>query len=394
MRNRWSRTTRYSVIAVIAVLSAALLYYLRPLFGPLIVAALMAYVLNPIVDLVDRHTRLPRTLVVSATFVGVLAALAVVVLTFVPDLVGQFVDSLDELASVERDIANRTGIDLQFTGALIDLQSRVTLWLGNVTNVVTLFQTFSANLLWTMVSLVAAFYLLLDWAKLRDWMIALAPRAARSDLVHLYGEVRRVWKRYLRGQLSLMFIVGALSGVGGAVVGLPGAAALGLAAGILDIIPTFGPLIAMVIATIIAWLAGSLFLGISNSAFALVVLSIYALVQLIENLWLRPRIMGSSVRLHPAVVFIAFFSALSLSGVVLAVLIVPLVGTSMIIGRYIRGRLFGVDPFEVVHTSGVDVPGGVVEQGGAAENVVENGGAGAVGGSAVEREAGVGEQGA
>lgn len=356
MTNRWSRTTRYWVIAASAVLGALFLYAIQPLFRPLIIAAIIAYVLNPVVDFVDRRTRLPRLVVVSSTFIVVLVAFSVVAITVVPDLVGQFVASLDELARVEIDIAARTGIDLQLTGELKDIQGRATRWLGNATNVVALVQSLSANLIWTLVSVVSAYYLLLDWTRLRDWLIALAPRPAQADLIHLYGEVRTVWQRYLRGQLLLMFIVGALSGIGGAIVGLPGAAALGFAAGVLDVIPTFGPWVAMAIATIIAWLAGSLFLDVSNAAFALLILAIYALVQLVENVWLRPRIMGSSVRLHPAVVLIAFFTALTLSGVILAILIVPLVATAMILGRYIRGRLFGVDPFEGVDPSGISIP--------------------------------------
>lgn len=364
MSDRWSRTTRYWVIAVSVVLGALFLYAIQPLFRPLIIAALIAYVLNPVVDFMDRRTRLPRLVVVSSTFIVVLVAFGVVVITVVPDLVGQFVASLDELARVELDIAARTGIDLQLTGEIKDIQGRATRWLGNATNVVALVQSLSANLIWTLVGLVSAYYLLLDWTRLRDWLIALAPRPAQADLIHLYGEVRTVWQRYLRGQLSLMFIVGALSGIGGALVGLPGAAALGFAAGVLDVIPTFGPWVAMAIATIIAWLAGSLFLNVSNAAFALLILVIYALVQLVENVWLRPRIMGSSVRLHPAVVLIAFFTALTLSGVILAILIVPLVATAMILGRYIRGRLFGVDPFEGVDPSGISIPVELAEQAG------------------------------
>ncbi len=353
MINRWSRTTRYTVLALCVVLGGFFLYSIRALIGPLTIAALVAYVLNPVVDFVDRRTRLPRPIVVSSTFISVLVGLGVVVITVVPDLVGQFVNSFDELARVERDIASRTGIDLKLTGELADLEGRATLWLGSATNVVALVQSLSANLIWSLVSVVSAYYLLLDWTRLRDWLISLAPRAAQADLIRLYGEVRTVWQRYLRGQLSLMFIVGALSGIGGALVGLPGAAALGLAAGILDIIPTFGPAIAMTMATVIAWLAGSLFLDLSNAAFAVLVLSIYALVQLLENVWLRPRILSATVRLHPAVVLIAFFTALTLYGVVLAILIVPLVGTAMVIGRYVRGRFIGVDTFENGDKTGV-----------------------------------------
>lgn len=354
MVTRWDSRIRLVAGTIIAFLTLALLYFVRPLFQPLVIAAILAYVLHPIVDFVDRRTRLPRPLVVGLTFVTVLAALVMGVMMFVPDLVRQLFASVDQLLEVEALIAERFGFELQLTRWMSDLQSEAERWL-NVDNVLYLFQVASANIVWTMISLVSAYYLLLDWGRLRDWLIGLAPRGAQADLQRLYVAVRVVWQRYLRGQLALMFVVGALSGLGGMAVGLPGAAALGLMAGVLDIIPTFGPWIAMSIATAIGWLAGSTYLQIDRVAFALLVLGIYSLVQLIENLWLRPRIMGYSVQLHPGLVFVAFFAALALSGVVLAVLIVPLVATVFIVGRYVRGRMLGVDPW-AKHALAVDTP--------------------------------------
>jgi hypothetical protein len=120
---------------------------------------------------------------------------------------------------------------------------------------------------------------------------------------------------------------------------------LGLMAGVLDIIPTLGPWVAMGVAAVVAWIVGSNFLEISNGAFVVVVLVVFSTVQLVENVWLRPRILGYSVRMHPGVVFVAFFSALTLSGVLLAIMIVPLLATTFVVGGYLRCRLLGIDPW-------------------------------------------------
>ena len=204
----------------------------------------------------------------------------------------------------------------------------------------------TSNLGWVMVILVAAFYLLQDWETLREGLIALAPAAYQPDVRRLHQEIKCVWHAYLRGELLLMFVVGILSGLISVAIGLPGAAAFGVLAGILELIPSLGPTATAVVAAMVAWFEGSTFLPISNVWFTVLVVVLFSLVQLVENTWLAPRIMGRAIRLNPGVVFVAIVAALALSGVLLALIIVPLVGTFMVIGRYLHRRTIGLEQAE------------------------------------------------
>ncbi len=85
-----------------------------------------------------------------------------------------------------------------------------------------------------------------------DWFIRLAPAEYEPDILHLYQEIKSVWQIFLRGQLLIMFLVGLLSGLVAAVIGLPGASILGILAGTLALIPTHGPAIATMINAIVA----------------------------------------------------------------------------------------------------------------------------------------------
>ena len=347
--NVWNRTTRIVVLVLLSLAGAWFLWRIRPMFGPLVIAGFVAYLLNPVVDFAVARTRLRRGVASAIVFFGAIVLLVAVGLAIVRQPVvgavaGELVGSLSELETIDRQVESALGIDLQLDDLAGEFQQRLERWL-NVDNLLGLAQALTANAAWTLVAMVTIYYLLKDWSRLRRWLIGLAPPQAQEDLQRLYEQVRQVWQRFLRGQLLLMFFVGLLSGLGAAAVGLPGAAVLGLMAGVLDIIPTLGPWVAMAIATVVAWVAGSNFIEVSNAAFALIVLAVFNAVQLIENVWLRPRILGYSVRMHPGVVFVAFFTALTLSGILLAVMIVPLLATAFVVGGYLRCRLLGIDPW-------------------------------------------------
>lgn len=345
----WNRITRIVVLVILAIAGAWFLWVIRPMFRPLVIAGFLAYLLNPLVDIVVEKGRIRRGPAASIVFFGAVGliigiALAIIARPGFNEVVAGLVGSMGELDTIDRQVEAALGIDLQLEALSAQLQERVERWL-NVNNLLLTAQSLTANAAWTLVSLVATFYFLKDWARLRTWGIGLAPSNAQPDLNRLYAQIRQVWQRFLRGQLLLMLFVGLLSGIGAFAVGLPGALVLGLIAGVLDIIPTLGPWVAMVIAAAVAWVAGSNFLPVSNAAFAVIILGIFFAVQLVENLWLRPRILGYSVRMHPGVVFVAFFTALTLSGVLLAIMIVPLLATAIVIGRYLRCRILGIDPW-------------------------------------------------
>jgi predicted PurR-regulated permease PerM len=207
------------------------------------------------------------------------------------------------------------------------------------------FRAASTNLGWILVILVTTYYLLQDWPRLRDWFISLAPIDYQGDSHRLYLELRGVWQRYLRGQLRLSMLVGLLTGLLLLLVGMPGAVTFGILAAIFDVILTIGPLFVMITAAVVAYFAGSAFLPLEPIWFMLLVLAIFSLVQMIENIWLRPRIMGQSLNLHPGIVFVAIIASLSLAGILAALIVVPVVKSTAVIGRYIHAKIMDNPPW-------------------------------------------------
>jgi predicted PurR-regulated permease PerM len=335
-----------------------LLFAVRALIGSLVIAALLAYVLNPAVTLITNWTKLSHNLSASLVYLLFLAVLVALLVIFVPVVIRQARSLSLELQAIGLQLEGALvspvtflGFDLPLDELLAELQE-ISAPLLKLERILRVLKATTTNLAWILVILVTTYYLLRDWERLREWLIRLAPEAYQPDVRRLHEEIKGVWRAYLRGQLLLMLLVGVLTGLGSAAVGLPGAVALGLLAGALDLIPSLGPTVALVMAAVIAWFEGSVYLPLSNAWFTVVVIALYNLVQLVENIWLQPRIMEHNLRLHRGLVFVAVVSALTLAGALVALIIVPLIGSVVVVGRYIRCRILGLGPWpEVVDSS-------------------------------------------
>jgi predicted PurR-regulated permease PerM len=347
----WSTTTRYFVLIFLLGALLWLLVAASELIGPLAIAALAAYILNPLVERVSERTRLSRNwavLFVFLLFVAATGTAAVLIAPELPPLAARLGRQLNDIVAVIEEVV---GQPVVIFGAQVSLESLVASWpvlTQSVTRPDMLINAFAAtsqNLVWVMLVLVTTYYLLLDGQRLRDWLYRLVPEGQKSDVRRLYGEVRMVWNQYLQGQLRLMVIMGFLTGITAALIGLPGALAFGVLGGLLDVILSVGPLIVMIIGGIVGYVAGSNHLAISNFWFAALVVVLFAAINAIENIWLRPRIMGNSLRIHPAVVFIAIVGSLALAGILVALIIVPLIGTAAVIGRYLYCKILDLDPW-------------------------------------------------
>jgi len=203
----------------------------------------------------------------------------------------------------------------------------------------------STNIVWVIIIFITSFHLLRDWEKLREWLFGLSPRHLEPEFRRLHQEIKGVWNVYLRGQLIIMSILGILSGVGAAAIGVPFALILGFLAGILDLIPNLGPTIATGIAAIVALFQGSTYLDIPNVAVSLIVIAIFFLIQLFENFWLTPRIMGRRLNLHPGLVLVATVGTLFTLGALMALIITPILGSLELIFQYARRKRAGLDPW-------------------------------------------------
>jgi predicted PurR-regulated permease PerM len=354
MSNEWSNTTRYTVFGLVLAGCIWFVFAAQDLVGAIAISALLAYLLNPLVTLVNERARVARPLVVFFVYLislGAIVTATIILIPAIPEQTASFLEDMQVILNqVEVDYFSEPIIILntEFNLAGFFPETNISELMSSFIRadiIVGLLQTTTTNLGWIIIVLVATYFLLQDWAKLRDWLFHWIPDPFESDCRILYHEIKLVWNRYFRGQLRLSIIVGLLTGAGSLIMGLPGAILFGVFAAIFDVLLSVGPAIIMGIATVVALLAGSSTLTISNTLFAVLVLVFFLAIQGLENIWLRPRIMSTSVRIHPAIIFIAIVASLSLAGVLTALIIVPVLGSIAVISRYTYSKLFKLDPW-------------------------------------------------
>ena len=352
MIHQWSAAARYTVLAIILLLLSAFIYAIRPLISPLIIACLLAYMLYPLVKRLEARTRRSYPISVALVYFPFLIILIATPGILIPILIRQFQALSDELFQVITQIEtllSRSVRILGFTFSPEELAQFLNLTTESFTPAaeatIQVLEATSTSLLWLLVILVAMYYLLLDWQGLRDWLIGLAPHSEQADLHRLLQEINLTWRAYLRGTLLLMFMMGVFFTIVGLAIGLPGAVGLGVLTGLLSIIPELGPTIAGVIAALVALFEGSNYLPLSNFWFAVVVAAIYIVVMQVKALWLRPLVMGRFLHMNTGLVFVTIIGAALISGILAALIILPLLVTVGQIGRYIRCKLLNLDPW-------------------------------------------------
>ena len=362
-KNPWDNSFRYIVVVVLLTVLAAFIWYIRDVIQPLITAALIAYLLSPIIQLLIQKFKISRKKAANIVFFVVLTILVILIVTVIPSLLDESQNVLNDL-NTSLDGYQRTllkpidvfGIPIYLEGFIPAIRAGVS---GNIipqpAQVMQILQSTSRGFLWFLIIIVSTYHLMTEWDKLREWLISLAPENSQKDIKLLYIEIRAVWLGYLAGQVRLMIILAIIYIIAWSLIGLPGAILIGILAGFLNLVPELGPGLTAVIAMLVAWMEGSYFLPISNGWFALLTGGIYLILNNFKTIFLQPRILGKSVSLHEGIVFVAIIAAIMLQGILGVLIVVPLLASIMILGRYIRHKLLGTNPFEDIPMENIDI---------------------------------------
>jgi predicted PurR-regulated permease PerM len=354
MRENWSLPFRYIVGIGSLLLFIAFLIYARHAVTNLAIAAFVAYLINPAVTYLMTRTRMERMAAVNLVYFAAVILLIGLPAMLLPIFADEVQIVIEDLLNLADQVQQRLSSPIRLAGFVFHLEE-LGRGLFEVQNAVLsplpeqmfqLLETTSVGVLWFLVILVSVHLFLAQWPKMRDWLINLAPPPYRPEIEELYTRIKRVWMAYLRGQIVLMVIVGAVFTVAWLILGIPGALVLGLVAGLFTLVPDVGPFLAMVLAAGVALLEGSTWIPLSNFWVAGIVIIVYLVLINLKNFFLRPYIMGRSVHMNEALVFIAIIIATILQGILGALLVVPVLATVVVIGGYIQRRVVGLPPFE------------------------------------------------
>ena len=350
--NTQKRASAWCLIAALVVLA---LWLLGPVLTPFVVAAVLAYALTPLVNKLDSlgRGRLPRALVVIVVELLFIVAVLSLVLLIVP-IVAKEIPLLREQIPLLADRINSS-----LTPWLAQFGIKVSLDMGSIRNLALKYlnanfeEMFSSvlsslklggNVALTVIGNavlipVALFYLLMDWDKFIARLFDLVPPPMRSAVDSFTGEADSVLGQYLRGQLLVMLIMAAFYAIGLALFGLDLALPIGIFTGLAMFIPYLG----FGIGLVLALLAG-LLQFVSLKALVMVAV-VYGVGQVVESLFLTPRLVGERIGLHPLAVIFALLAFGQLFGFVGVLIALPasavlLVGVLRIRQQYMASELY------------------------------------------------------
>ena len=349
-----------AVVIIVAVgalfwLLGAFLVKFSAVFLPLAVAAVAALVVKPFYEAISTRLKLgrvPALIVVFLSFIVPVAGLSWFFGDLLVDQVRGLIDAFPKwwAASVEWarvrapqlvHIYNETALGQAVGdavegqgGAVMDVaqyvgRRMVSAGAGVLSGVATL-------LGWVVAPIYFAFFLMTDTSTIGNLerFLPFLKHDTRKDLLYLFEEFINIIVAFFRGQLIIAFLQGLLFAIGFTLVGLKYGFVIGLTVGFLNIVPYLGNIIGLGTALPLAFFQES-----GGLTRVLLVLVVFAAVQMIEGYLLTPKIMGDRTGLHPVVIIVAiFFWGTALNGIMGMILAIPLTAFLVVFWRLAREK--------------------------------------------------------
>jgi predicted PurR-regulated permease PerM len=296
----------------------------------IIVSIFIAYILMAAILPIVRYLRskkFPKILAVLIPYLTIILAIFLLIIPLVPfivaqiqSLITQFPIFLDRSVKTFNVPVNQQQMQDYFQGEFNNLGK-------NALNVTT--QLFGG--LFSLITIfVVSFYMLMYHDSFKKGLAHFFHNNSRDKILLTIDRINDKLGSWFRGQLTLCVFIGFFSWIGLLIVGLPYAVPLALIAGILEVIPTIGPILSAVPAVIIA-------LTISPTL-ALAVVVLYMLIQAIENQLLVPKVMEKAVGINPVIVILGIMIGTNLMGVAGALLVIPFLSFLTVLFRSLENK--------------------------------------------------------
>jgi len=359
-----SDTQKWQLLAL-TVLVGVLLWLLAPVLTPFVLAALLGWLGDPLVDRLQARGR-SRSTAVLLVFSAMLLVLLVGLVLLVPMIERQVVTLIDSLpryrewfvGTVVPWFESRTGLDVGDwldPARLFELLQRhweeaggaATTLLGYLSRSGFMVMLWVVNL---VLLPILTFFFLRDWDVFVQRMAVLVPRDKVAVVGRLARESDAVLGGFLRGQFLVMLCMGVFYAVGLRLVGLDLGILIGIVAGLLTFIPYVGPAAVLVLGGIAALVQYGDWQHLAG------VVAVWGLGQLIESYWLTPKLVGDRIGLHPMAVIFAVLAGGQLFGFVGMLLAVPLAAAIGVLVRFFLARYVASPLYTGIHEYEIGAP--------------------------------------
>jgi predicted PurR-regulated permease PerM len=334
--NRRGATYAYSVAMVLLLFY--LVYLIRSTIFIFVLALLFAYLLSPLVNLLDRflpgRTRTPALALAYVIFIGLSALFVIQIGTTVVEQATSLTKKFpDMLASWQQPTPSVTpavnSLKEQLVGRLrLEVAKRSSDLLTALPQFGIEFLTVASSLIYVVIIPILAFFFLKDGRAIRDHILEIVDRGPRRDLLEdILADINLLLAHYMRALFGLSLVAFTCCSIFFSIVGVPYGVLLAAIAGMLEFIPMLGPLTSSAIILTVAAVAGS---------HVVAILIFLALFRLLQDYGVSPHLMGKGVELHPLLILFGVWAGAEIAGIAGTFLSVPVLALMRIL--YLRLR--------------------------------------------------------
>lgn len=305
-----------------------------------LVSLFLAAALDPLVTTIRTRSRLSRVQTVGLVYVSLLVVATTLVILLVPVAVGEANRLAERLPQTLEDARAWTAdFEPAIIGAtlqgLVDTLASTSRQAGVVSPDAETIVEFGLTAADAVLAVTSVFTMVFFWLISREtlqrFVLALLPLGERHKTRATWNAAQYRVGYWLRGQLTLMIIVGVASTIAYTVLGLPNALLLGVFAGIVEIIPMVGPAIGVIPAIASGFLGG-------GPELAILVVGFWAIIQFVEGQILVPIVMKNAIGLPPFVVIVSLLIGGAVAGIVGALLAVPIAAAAAVVLENAQAR--------------------------------------------------------
>lgn len=318
-----------------------LLFVFSEILLPFILGAVIAYLLNPAVDALGRRKigRGPAALLILGIFSVIVGGLMALTLPVLAREIAEFYNTLpaylDKLEALFAPHRARLEAFLYPEGApaLNEITKEHAGAAAAAAGVIAGGvaqggQAFLHIIGLIVITPIVAYFMMKEWPRIIAWGKDLMPPKRRDTILGLFREIDTKLSGFIRGQVTVALILAVSYAVALTVLGLKYGFLIGLASGLLSIIPMVGSVGGFFVATLAAWLQTG------EWQFALAVASVFIIGQIIEGNLLTPKIVGDRVGLHPLWIFFALMAGASLLGFLGLLIAVPVAAIISVLAAF------------------------------------------------------------
>lgn len=322
MKTKIEITTWSIVKVILVILGFYVLYMVRSVLALLFVVLVLVATFSPTVDKWSKKITRPGA--VLAILLILLGVIGLAISLIIPPLVSQTVQLVQNIPDYIGRVSFIQENMPQIKESIKNLSSQIgSIGSGLSSGLISFTTGVFGGMVAMVTGLVLFTYLLLDEKGMKKSLLSFFADNKKERAADIYKKVADKAGNWLRGQMLLGIIIGVIDMIGLLIIGVPYALTLAVISGLMEIVPTIGPIISGVLAALLA-------LSVSPIK-AIIVIIWYILVQQLENTLIVPKVMQKAVGLSPVIVIIAILVGAKIYGIVGVVLSVPIAASIMVL---------------------------------------------------------------